>query len=292
MSEEKKKGKNSAIKKRKKMKKKLKAKRAMKLLKLHKKGKIKVRGKGKSKSKSKPKPKLKLITHEQPQIATAANLTSSYKQSSQATTSQTVEREEPRKGSLLNAILSYVILASLAAGAVALYQNWNGIMGKVAGTVCSNTLLGSYITPNPMALRGTVEPNMVATIAPAKSAEPASVGLASVEPVKTQEAQSNPTMKTAWMDARRAFWKDGASAETAYLDLVKNYPDQADIRGELGNIYFQTDRKEQAVDQYYKAGMSLIKSDNKERAMGVIEMLRELAPEKMQSLQEEYAKAG
>ena len=286
MSEEKIKGKKSAIKKRKKMKKKLKAKRAMKLLKLHKKGKIKIKGKGKSKSKS------KVVTREQQPVATAANLTSSPKQSSQTTTSQTIKREEPRKGSLLNAILSYVILASLAAGAVALYQNWNGIMGKVAGTVCSNSLLGSYITPNPMALRGTVEPNMVATIAPAKSAEPASVGLASVEPTKTEEAQSNPTMQTAWMDARRTFWKDGAAAETAYLDLVKNYPDQADIRGELGNIYFQTNRKEQAVDQYYKAGLSLIKSDNKERALSVIELLREMAPEKMQSLQEEYAKAG
>ena len=286
MSEEKIKGKKSAIKKRKKMKKKLKAKRAMKLLKLHKKGKIKIKGKGKSKSKP------KVVTHEQQPVATAANLTSSNKQSSQTTTSQTINREEPRKGSLLNAILSYVILASLAAGAVALYQNWNGIMGKVAGTVCSNSLLGSYITPNPMALRGTVEPNMVATIAPAKNAEPASVGLASVEPAKTEDAQSNSTMQTAWMDARRTFWKDGAAAETAYLDLVKNYPDQADIRGELGNIYFQTNRKEQAVDQYYKAGLSLIKSDNKERALSVIEMLRELAPEKMQSLQEEYAKAG
>ena len=284
MSDEKKKGKKSAIKKRK--KKKLKAKRAMKLLKLHKKGKIKIKGKGKSKSKP------KMVTHEQPEIATAVNLTSSDKQYSQPTTSQTIKREEPRKSSLINAILSYVILASLAAGAVALYQNWNGIMGKVAGTVCSNSLLGSYIAPNPMALRGTVEPNMIATIAPTKSAEPASVGLASVEPVKTEGAQSNPTMQTAWMDARRAFWKDGASAEMAYLDLVKNYPDQADIRGELGNIYFQTNRKEQAIDQYYKAGLSLIKSDNKERALSVIEMLRELAPEKMQSLQEEYAKAG
>ena len=284
MSDDKKKGKKAAIKKRKKMKKKLKAKRAMKLLKLHNKGKIKVKGKGKSKS--------KLVTHEQQQVATAANLTSPSKQAPQQ-----VVREEPRKGSLLNAILSYVILASLAAGAVALYQNWNGIMGKVAGTVCSNSLLGSYITPNQMALRGTVEPNMVATIAPTKNAESASVGLANVEPVKTEqansgEAQTNANMQTAWMDARRAFWKDGASAETAYLDLVKNYPDQADIRGELGNIYFRTDRKEQAIDQYYKAGLTLIKSDNKDRALSVIEMLRELAPEKMQSLQEEYAKAG
>ncbi len=94
-------------------------------------------------------------------------------------------------------------------------------------------------------------------------------------------------LREAWITARRAFWEqDPSVAEKAYQALIRDYPDEPDLPGELGNIYLHQGRWPEAADLYYEAGLRTMRSSNRGRVGAVIRILRSLDPAKAEALRQ------
>ena len=64
------------------------------------------------------------------------------------------------------------------------------------------------------------------------------------------------------MTARQLFWNsDTGDAEKTYLDLIKIDDSNADIYGELGNVYYSQGKWKQAGEAYYEAAVRLLASE-------------------------------
>jgi hypothetical protein len=75
-------------------------------------------------------------------------------------------------------------------------------------------------------------------------------------------------------DARRAYWNgDFEGAEALYLALIADYPGDADLFGELGNLYESMGRPAQALDAYFEAAVRLKAAGQKEKLQLVIDLL-------------------
>lgn len=87
-------------------------------------------------------------------------------------------------------------------------------------------------------------------------------------------------VKEMWVAARTAFWqRDLAKAEKLYKELLEG-SDEADAAGELGNIYVQQRRYDEAGEMYFEAAMRHLNGENPMQAMMVVGPLSRLAPEK------------
>ncbi|HGG65745.1 MAG TPA: hypothetical protein ENK34_14365 [Rhodobacteraceae bacterium] len=88
-------------------------------------------------------------------------------------------------------------------------------------------------------------------------------------------------------EARQAYWnRDMAGAEARYKGLVNDYPDNADIKGELGNLYYAQRRNAEAAEMYHQAGVQLIKDGNPQQVMLLIGVLQAIAPAKATDLRQ------
>jgi len=72
---------------------------------------------------------------------------------------------------------------------------------------------------------------------------------------KNQPANNQATLVKSWQLARQYYATGKAEAEIAYLALIKNYPNNPDLPGELGNIYYNAGKLNQAATQYYNAAL-------------------------------------
>ena len=91
-----------------------------------------------------------------------------------------------------------------------------------------------------------------------------------LEPIN---GQPEPTREALVQQARRVFWNgEFEAAETAYMDLLARFPGDADLFGELGNLYRAMGRPEQARDAYYAAGLRLKAAGEREK----LEVIRDL----------------
>jgi hypothetical protein len=80
--------------------------------------------------------------------------------------------------------------------------------------------------------------------------------------------QTAPTRDELVQQARRLYWNgEFEAAETAYVELLARFPGDADLFGELGNLYRGMGRPDQARDAYYAAGLRL-------KAVGELEKLK------------------
>ncbi len=80
--------------------------------------------------------------------------------------------------------------------------------------------------------------------------------------------------------ARKAFWSgDSDAAEKIYLQLIATHPDNADLRGELGNLYYNTARPEDAARLYFEAGKILRDTGREMRLGAVVAALRGIRPD-------------
>jgi len=112
-------------------------------------------------------------------------------------------------------------------------------------------------------------PTPVAAEEGAAAAVPAAVGGKKVDDLDARLAA-----------ARKAFWSgETETAEKIYLQLAAAYPDNADIRGELGNLYYNAVRMKDAARMYFEAGKILRKSGQSARLGAVIAALRGISPD-------------
>ena len=86
-------------------------------------------------------------------------------------------------------------------------------------------------------------------------------------------------------EARQTYWnRDLAKAETLYKSLVADAPTNADIKGELGNLYFAQRRMNEAADMYHQTGIQLIADGNTQQIMQLVGVLQSIAPDKAADL--------
>lgn len=103
----------------------------------------------------------------------------------------------------------------------------------------------------------------------------------------TPETQPQVTSnrETRLQSARRAFWNGQFEvAEGIYMDLIAQYPDDADVFGELGNLYEGMGQADLASDAFFEAGVRLRAMGDREKLSQVIEILKKAGDERYQSL--------
>ena len=119
----------------------------------------------------------------------------------------------------------------------------------------------------------------------------------STEPKEhTEEAAGTPaaqrqTVQAIWVDARTAFWnRDLAVAELKYHSLSAKLPDNPDVMGELGNVFYVQGKHKQTIEAYYRAAELLIDEGRSSRVNIILDLIYELEPEKANTLRARMAR--
>jgi len=87
--------------------------------------------------------------------------------------------------------------------------------------------------------------------------------------------------------ARRAYWNhDLPLSIRHYQALIQAFPNDPDYFGEVGNIYFEQGRNEQAAQAYYEAALLLLARGQRTRAGEMVELLQKTSPSHAESLLE------
>lgn len=104
-------------------------------------------------------------------------------------------------------------------------------------------------------------------------------------PTQTQTTAPVKDIQSRLADARQAYWsRDLETAEALYKSLVADTPTNADIKGELGNLYYGMRRMNEAAQMYHQTGLQLIADGNTRQIMPLIGVLQSIAPDKADDL--------
>ncbi len=124
------------------------------------------------------------------------------------------------------------------------------------------------------------EPEAVQKPTVEQPAEPAPAPVAEEKPVVTAPAQpAKPTVEQALNAARQSYRSgDIQKTETQYVALGDQFPDSADVQGEIGNFYYSQRQYQNAATYYYKTGKALLKSGDQAKLGQIINILQRLAP--------------
>jgi tetratricopeptide (TPR) repeat protein len=99
-------------------------------------------------------------------------------------------------------------------------------------------------------------------------------------------SQASISVKESWITARKSFYqRDYEKSIQSYQDVIDNTEDNFDAYGELGNVYFNQGKKQQAASAYFEAAAILIKKGQVNRARSLMGLLRHLDKAKAEELQ-------
>jgi tetratricopeptide (TPR) repeat protein len=99
-------------------------------------------------------------------------------------------------------------------------------------------------------------------------------------------SNTSNSVKDSWITARKSFYqRDYDKSIQSYQDVIDNTEDNFDAYGELGNVYFNQGKKQQAASAYFEAAAILIKKGQVNRAQSLMGLLRHLDKTKADELQ-------
>ena len=99
-------------------------------------------------------------------------------------------------------------------------------------------------------------------------------------------SKTSNSVKDSWITARKSFYqRDYDKSIQSYQDVIDNTEDNFDAYGELGNVYFNQGKKQQAASAYFEAAAILIKKGQVNRAQSLMGLLRHLDKTKADELQ-------
>jgi tetratricopeptide (TPR) repeat protein len=106
-------------------------------------------------------------------------------------------------------------------------------------------------------------------------------------------SQASISVKESWVTARKSFYqRDYEKSIQSYQEVIDNTEDNFDAYGELGNVYFNQGKKQQAASAYFEAAAILIKKGQVNRAQSLMGLLRHLDKAKAEELQALIESAG
>ena len=90
-----------------------------------------------------------------------------------------------------------------------------------------------------------------------------------------------------WIAARKSFYQRKYDlSEQNYQKVIDSTEDNVDAYGELGNVYFNQGKNEQAASAYFEAAAILVRQGQVNRARSLLGLLRHLDKSKASELQE------
>lgn len=133
-------------------------------------------------------------------------------------------------------------------------------------------------------LTDSIESELSAENTPTAAVQaPAAVPVATEAPAEDAVSRLNR--------ARNAFWSGNyQEAERLYSELLAENPDNPDIHGELGNVYYAQGKWPEAGESYYNAAHQLVKLGYVARANYLQRIIAGLDAEKAKLLDEEIEK--
>ncbi len=92
-------------------------------------------------------------------------------------------------------------------------------------------------------------------------------------------------IRDIWITARKSFYQRKYElSEQSYQDVIDNTDDNFDAYGELGNVYFNQGKNQQAATAYYEAAAILVRKGQIRRAINLLGVLRRLDNNKANEL--------
>jgi len=106
------------------------------------------------------------------------------------------------------------------------------------------------------------------------------------------EAQDNASQQQRYLEllnnGRQAYWQGQyEQAVNSYQQAAELQPDNPDIYGELGNVYYRQGDWENAGESFYQAAVRLIKLNRPDRAAYMLSIISGLKKERATELQEQ-----
>jgi len=99
------------------------------------------------------------------------------------------------------------------------------------------------------------------------------------------ESMRSDAIRASWVTARKSFYQRNYElSEKSYRDVIDNTTDNFDAYGELGNVYFNQGKKEQAAGAYFEAASILVRKGQMGRARSLMGLLRHLDQNKADDL--------
>jgi hypothetical protein len=100
------------------------------------------------------------------------------------------------------------------------------------------------------------------------------------------ESTSGKSVRDVWITARKAFYqRNYALSEQSYQEVIAGTVDNFDACGELGNVYFNQGKNEQAASAYFDAAAIMVRKGQVNRARSLMGLLRHLDKSKADELQ-------
>ena len=88
------------------------------------------------------------------------------------------------------------------------------------------------------------------------------------------DTQRSEAVRASWITARRSFYQRKYDlSEQNYRNVIDNTEDNFDAYGELGNVYFNQGKKQQAAAAYFEAAAILVRKGQIDRAKSMVGLL-------------------
>lgn len=230
----------------------------------------------------------------------------SSKGTSQQAAQTSPQSKPPKRRGFFSQLFSHLMVALIAVIAVAGYMHWSDVLKYTGSRVCSYDMLGKYASQSPKVppinlSKPVVGQSKQSIPSPAENAPNASVKKdpakeipkdkqvkAPPAPLEKGTAQNTPAkaenLDQALEGARKLFWANDPTTAAVYEKLVVKNPDNADLKAELGNVYFKFDKKNQAAGQFFQAGTLFAKQKNAAKVAEMVKILEKFSPEKAKEL--------
>ena len=100
------------------------------------------------------------------------------------------------------------------------------------------------------------------------------------------ESQQTNSVRDTWVTARKAYYQRNYElSEQSYQKVIDSTEDNFDAYGELGNVYFNQGKNEQAASVYFEAAAIMVRKGQVNRARSLMGLLRHLDKSKADELQ-------
>ncbi|MFV2003783.1 MAG: tetratricopeptide repeat protein, partial [Gammaproteobacteria bacterium] len=101
------------------------------------------------------------------------------------------------------------------------------------------------------------------------------------------EPQNGDAVKADWITARKSFYQRNYElSEQSYQKVIDNTENNFDAYGELGNVYFNQGKNQQAASAYFEAAAILVRTGQVDRARSLMGLLHHLDKSKASELQQ------
>jgi hypothetical protein len=128
--------------------------------------------------------------------------------------------------------------------------------------------------------------------APRQAALSSAPDTAAATTAATADATKDATsgLMAEWQSARQKYSANKDEAVEAYRSLIARHPMIAELRGELGNVYYGLGRMKEAAEQYYEAALRHLQGPDPGVASCLADVIQRIDPARAEALKDKTTK--